>query len=450
MEQHESLNDSKGNPRNMLRAMLLMSGMAFLLLGAICNKTVYETIIPLPPSLTVYTDYRPPTIFASRMMLFGIGIIYSLAWALTGTISKIKALSRTASFQNAAILAMTISFFAVVPELLLRPIALPATTIFMPDKDLDWKLRPNAEDSWGNARVKINSKGHIGPEIDYAKPENTFRVLFLGDSVTFGFGIKDYSDTYVAQFESLLGNTTPDLKVETVNAGVGGYSPWQYYTALSKEGIKYAPDAVVVSFVLNDVTEKMGLTRFGGSGSSFQLMISINSRLQAFLSKSALFRFSKVMWGMMKYGKNMRAGAQEKEVLDVRYMVKHPQDSKVELAWNITLESLSKIYKYCDSRGIDVFLVVFPFTFQLADPGGLNGPQEIVTRHASEHGVPTLDLLPILAQKMADDDLSPDDYFIDADHPTPAGSRFIAENLVKFISRETLVSPVQDGGMVDD
>ena len=443
------MSDRHGNPRNMLRAMLLMSGIAFLLLGAVCSKSVYETIIPLPPTLTVYTDFRTHNIFVSKIILFAIAAIYSLAWVLSGTSSKIKALTRTASFENAALLAMTISFFAVAPELLLRPIALPATTIFMPDEDLDWKLRPGAEDFWGDAKVKINSKGHIGPEIDYAKPENTFRVLFLGDSVTFGFGIKNYSDTYVAQFESLFSRTTPDLKVETINAGVGGYSPWQYYTVLSKEGVKYNPDVVIVSFVLNDVTEKMGLTRFGGSGSGFQVLSSINSRLQAYLSKSAIFRFSRVMLGMMKYGKNMRTGAQQKEILDVRFMVKEPKDPKVVLAWKITLESLSRIYEKCKSEGIEVFLVVFPFTFQLAEPEELSGPQQIVTRHALEHGVPTLDLLPILAQKMADDDLSTDAYFIDADHPTPSGSGFIAENLVRFVSRETAASQVRDGDLAD-
>ena len=44
---------------------------------------------------------------------------------------------------------------------------------------------------------------------------------------------------------------------------------------LRKEGIKYDPDLVVLSFVLNDVTEKFGLIRFGGSRLGFQLEHSI-------------------------------------------------------------------------------------------------------------------------------------------------------------------------------
>src|SRR6185436_18555330 len=34
-----------------------------------------------------------------------------------------------------------------------------------------------------------NSAGFRGPEISIAKPENTVRVLFLGDSITFGEGV---------------------------------------------------------------------------------------------------------------------------------------------------------------------------------------------------------------------------------------------------------------------
>lgn len=431
------MNDPDDKTPNIPRAMLLTSGIVFLLLGVLCSHAIYDRIMPLPSALGVYQDLRNQSILSSRTLLFGIGAAYSLIWILTGTIAKLKAFSRKPGFANGTILLITLSFFALAPELLLRPLALPSTTIFMPDENLDWKLRPGAEDFWGDSHVRINSKGNIGPEIDYAKPADSFRVLFLGDSVTFGFGIKDYRDTYVAQFETLLGQIRPDVKIETINAGVGGYSPWQYFIVLAQEGSKYDPDLVVVSFVLNDVTEKMGLTRFGGSGSSFQLVNTVNSRLQSFLSKSAVFRFSRVMFGMIKYGKNMRVGAQKKELLDVEFMVKEPDDPKVRLAWEITLESLAKIYKNCRENGTDVLLVVFPFTFQFDHPEGLDGPQRIVAQHASEHDVPVLDLLPILADKLTADGLSPDAFFIDVDHPTPAGSRFIAETLVEVVSQRT-------------
>ncbi len=67
-------------------------------------------------------------------------------------------------------------------------------------------------------------------------------------------------------------------------------------------------------------------------------------------------------------------------------------------------------------------------------------------QHAAEHGVPAHDLLPILAHSLAAENLDPGAYFIDADHPTPAGSRVIAESLVRFVTRESLAARSPDAG----
>ena len=83
--------------------------------------------------------------------------------------------------------------------------------------------------------------------------------------MTFGYRLKSYKQTFPYLIENLLEDKSV-YEVETINSGVGSYSPWQEYTFFSTEGIKYEPDLVVVSFVLNDVTEKLGLKMFGGEG----------------------------------------------------------------------------------------------------------------------------------------------------------------------------------------
>lgn len=65
--------------------------------------------------------------------------------------------------------------------------------------------------------------------------------------------------------------------VETINASVSGYSPWQQAIYLQNEGLRYAPDVVVVAFVLNDATEKFELLRFGGAWEGWQLSRSFSS-----------------------------------------------------------------------------------------------------------------------------------------------------------------------------
>lgn len=155
-------------------------------------------------------------------------------------------------------------FFLVQPLYMLECALDPFTpkprgAIFVQDRELGWKLRPDTENRWGGGFwVKINSKGLRGPEIDYAKSPNVTRILYLGDSATFGFGVMNHKNTFPYQIEAILENDL-HCEIETINAGVGGYSPWQEYIYLSQEGTKYNPDLVVVAFMLNDVTEKFGL-----------------------------------------------------------------------------------------------------------------------------------------------------------------------------------------------
>ncbi len=84
-------------------------------------------------------------------------------------------------------------------ELALRPFAAasePLPTIFLRDDTPGWRLKPNAEDLWGNVRVRVNGKGLRGPELDYAKPSGVSRILYLGDSVAFGFMIQRWEQTF--------------------------------------------------------------------------------------------------------------------------------------------------------------------------------------------------------------------------------------------------------------
>ncbi|MDP8287340.1 MAG: SGNH/GDSL hydrolase family protein, partial [Candidatus Electryonea clarkiae] len=147
------------------------------------------------------------------------------------------------------------------------------TSIFTHDMKRIWKLKPNAEDYWGGQIVKINNKGLRGREVEYGKPEGVIRILYLGDSVTFGYRLINDEDCFPDKTEPILEENL-GCEIETVNAGIGGYSPWQEHLYLIEEGVKYNPDAVVLILVLNDFTQKFMLTRFGGFWEGYQLAMN--------------------------------------------------------------------------------------------------------------------------------------------------------------------------------
>jgi hypothetical protein len=102
----------------------------------------------------------------------------------------------------------------------------------------------------GTNRVNLNSHGLRDEEIPYTKPPDERRILALGDSVTFGWGVSQ-GETFSDILELLLKAET-GKKWQVINAGVNGYNSEQEATYLRIEGMRYHPDIVILTYVVND------------------------------------------------------------------------------------------------------------------------------------------------------------------------------------------------------
>ncbi len=79
---------------------------------------------------------------------------------------------------------------------------------------------------------------------------DALRIVAVGDSVTFGRGIPLQEAWSEVLEERLNSGTGPG--VEVLNLGVGGYNTRQEVEWYEVKGRKYAPDLIIVAFVLND------------------------------------------------------------------------------------------------------------------------------------------------------------------------------------------------------
>ena len=93
-------------------------------------------------------------------------------------------------------------------------------------------------------------------EYDLAKKPNTFRILVLGDSVTFGHGSVH---AYPELLEARLKTWRPDVDWQVWNAGVPGYNTSQELAHLLEVGRAFQPDLVIVGFFENDLTDNQPL-----------------------------------------------------------------------------------------------------------------------------------------------------------------------------------------------
>ena len=111
-------------------------------------------------------------------------------------------------------------------------------------------------DGWfAGVPVHINSLELRDPrEYDVAKKPDTFRILVLGDSVTFGHG-SVYEHTYPYLTEQRLKAWRPDVDWQVWNAAVPGYNTSQELAHLVEVGDRFRPDLVVVGFFDNDLSD---------------------------------------------------------------------------------------------------------------------------------------------------------------------------------------------------
>src|SRR5919106_6511273 len=95
--------------------------------------------------------------------------------------------------------------------------------------------------------TETNSVGLRGPEPRPRQP-NTFRIVCLGDSMTWGFGVQA-SDTFAARLERTLAGKYPALDIQVLNAGVPGYGTADELHFLQSRAALLDPDLVVLQFL---------------------------------------------------------------------------------------------------------------------------------------------------------------------------------------------------------
>jgi hypothetical protein len=128
---------------------------------------------------------------------------------------------------------------------------------FRPDRGWLYGLRPGAEgrlSTTGDALYRINQDGFRGPKHARPKPVGANRVVVLGDSIAFGYGV-DEASAFPRVLERQLAALAPQANIEIVNLAVGGYNAWNEAELLKDVGVTYQPDLVLVQFCINDLND---------------------------------------------------------------------------------------------------------------------------------------------------------------------------------------------------
>ncbi len=128
------------------------------------------------------------------------------------------------------------------------------------DAQLGWRNIPNWTATTNGKKLTINSKGLRDREYPYKKRDNVTRLLVLGDSFTWGYGVAN-DEIFTELLETRLAASSAEYEV--INTGVSGWGTDQEYLYLVDEGLRYSPDIVVLAFfLLNDPAENVSCRQY--------------------------------------------------------------------------------------------------------------------------------------------------------------------------------------------
>ncbi len=200
--------------------------------------------------------------------------------------------------------------------------------------------------------IRINNHGQRGPDYPEAKPAHEKRLVCLGDSLTFGPGVRD-EETYPARLQNLL----TDDQVRVINAGVNGWATWHYRRFAETKLLDLDPDLLVLGlYPANDmVLVERQKTAF-------------NLPLAQLDEHSALYRFAKewyreTMWKRMRAAKKGITLEEVEEELQAYIGVAESTlsiEARRKLWMRAIDQDLKPIAQLCAANDIELLVTIIP------------------------------------------------------------------------------------------
>ncbi|MEE9126576.1 MAG: GDSL-type esterase/lipase family protein [Planctomycetota bacterium] len=241
-----------------------------------------------------------------------------------------------------------------------------------PDPRIRFTLRPGFDARIGDDHYRVNQLGLRGGPVPLEKPAGTRRILIVGDSYAFGFGV-DEPDTLAARLQDDLRKDHGDVTV--LNMGVPGYQTGQELGRLERDGFRLQPDLVILVYYAND-----------NVAASFhydpERKICYVDELPLPLGfKRFMIRFALYAMATKAYTAHLERSG----VLEAR----NPDHM------GVTRSRLAKIADLCRKQNVKLLLVAIP---ALASSTDLVNEDHIDTRlhrqilaHAQSEGIPAVD-----------------------------------------------------------
>lgn len=277
---------------------------------------------------------------------------------------------------------------------------------------------------------KFNSLGRRGHEFSLAPGENVFRIVMLGDSLTFGQGVPEGS-TYSAQVERQLKQRNSPRSIEVINAGASGTNTAWQFNHLQNTCLAYQPDLVTVQFYLNDLERSTRMDADGAIKGDFVDDVLMLPAKRSYALFFLQYRFER----LRDY---LATSSKETEPL-LRQFDDIARDIEDESEGWLRFESAVEDFALLSKReGLPTVMILFPHPGRTYD--SMRFIHKAVAQRVRAAGLPVIDLIDVFS------DLPPDQRTVSSidHHPSPIVYECAASRIVKELDALQLI-PEQPG-----
>lgn len=141
--------------------------------------------------------------------------------------------------------------------------------LVIPSLSCQYELKPMASaqiecrDTDSLVEVQTNSYGLRGPELEIPKPQNTYRIIVLGDETIYAPETAD-ENHFCTLLTEMLQEQLPKnsrTRIQVVNAGVPGQCPLTEFLFFKQRLMGLQPDLVIMHFDWSDVADDRQIRR---------------------------------------------------------------------------------------------------------------------------------------------------------------------------------------------
>ena len=248
--------------------------------------------------------------------------------------------------------------------------------------------RPNADAVLMGVRVTTNDAGLRNENVPVVKRPGGYRVIMLGDSVLFGWGVKQ-DETVSARLQSEWHGAGRDIEV--INAGDGNYNTIMEVELFLKRLAQYKPDMIVLNYFINDPEPVPSHTTN---------LIERNSEAWVFYSSRL---------DIVKRELEVGRGTDWRDYYNGLY-----DDARNPGGWNAVTAWIGKLAAYCKGNNIRLLIVNYP-ELHILRPYPFPQVGARLSALAAELELPYLDLLNSVQ------DQNPVDLWVTKPDPHPNG-----------------------------